>query len=164
MPGDMLTMRNFLKDPIYRKWFTKEPYLAPHLGNGKPWWLYLQEQEEGKWRRAALSTYKQGFVWIQKHLKEVYDFSLTSKRRTYLPPVYRPVDDEGNPARDRAYWSNYPSYHNWCPYCRRPTVFAQFERHHADTEYHRYMTDTSEPRCYICGIRASAVKPWMHLR
>lgn len=161
--ADQVRIHEFLRDPIYRKWFAKAPVLLPNQGHGQPWWLYVQKKEEGPWSRAGVESYAKAYEWVGKHLSTIYDFAITSKRRTYLPPVYRPVLPNGKRAAQKVYWSEYPLSHNWCPYCRRPVVFRYFERHHADTQYRTFLGPAQHRRCTICGIRDVAVQQWLNL-
>lgn len=148
------------RDPVYRKWFAKNPYLPPHQKHDSPWWLYLQEREDGPWKRAKVETYAKAYKYISSRLSEYHDFSITSRRKCFLPPQYRPEEDR----RFLVYWHNYPQSHNWCPYCRRPTLFRTFERHHADVIRKTFANITiTTPRCSICGIRRDSVQQWINL-
>lgn len=167
MEATQIPMREFLKDPVFRKHFRTKPVLLPSSGP-HPFWLYLQPKEGGPWKRAKLTSYNKGFDYVKTRLNDLYDFAICSRQRTYLPPVHRPVDEDGNPGKHREYWANYPRNHSWCPYCRRPTIFRAFEKHHALTEINKAMGLSLVPRepevrCTICGIREEAVKPWVKL-
>lgn len=162
--ADQVRIHDFLKDPVYRKWFAKKPALLPSDNFSPPWWLYVQKKEEGPWSRAEVKDYATAYKWVAERLGRLNDFAITSKRRTYIPPVYRPVKANGKRAAQKVYWANYPQSHSWCPYCRRPTVFRYFEKHHADSEWRkRFLGPAQEKRCTICGIRDVAVQPFLRL-
>lgn len=167
--AEQVRAHTLLKDPIYRKWFAKVPYLPKSARGGQPWYLYLQRGQDGRWSRAGLTTYAAAYKWVVNHHGEVHDFAIVSKRKSYLPPIYRPkveINGKMEPARKKVYWTNYPSNHNWCPYCRRPTIFREFTKHHAINPVHKSMGLFSmgpQIRCTICGIRQEGVKEWMNL-
>lgn len=141
---EQLTIRQFLKDPVFRKYFAKQPKLRPmqKMPGLKPWRLYVQKTEDGPWQRGDLTTYKSAFEHARGLLSDgVYDIALTSKAVPYWPPLVK-----GEP------WSDYPTSHDWCPYCRRPTVFWWFSKHHALRQYSHYDLG-QDKRCMICGNR-----------
>lgn len=154
----MLTTKELLKDPVYRKFFTTVPVLLPHHESpalSPPWWLYLKKDAHPlKWRRAHMASYATAFAYIKSHHNSLRDFAIVSKRRTYLPPVITTPDGK------KQYWRSPDPEDEWCPYCRRPTVFKYFSSHHADTKFSRYI-DPTTPRCSICGIRRTAVEPFL---
>ena len=161
---EQLRIHIFLRDPVYRKWFARPPVLLPGSNHGHPWWVYVQREEDGPWQRAGASSYDRAYNWVKPRLRSLYDFSITSKRRAYSPPVYRPVRQDGRRSKRLVYWTEWPANHRWCPYCRRPTVFRHFTRHHADSELRRrYLGPSEDRRCSVCGIREAAVEPWTRL-
>lgn len=149
MRPPQLRMKTLLKDPTYRKFFATAPrlYETQQIPGTKPWWLYVQRKEDGPWGRRATETYRDAFDLAKKALKklDVHDLTIVSRRASYRPP--------------RGF--EWPQSHRWCPYCRRPTVFWYFRRHHALTRFKDY--DLSEvPRCTVCGIPDDDMIVWTH--
>lgn len=169
LAAQQVRMADLLKDPVYRKWFGKVPYLPPACRGGKPWYVYIQREEDGKWARGSFETYAAAYKYVADKGRKSHNFAIVSKTKTYLPPVYRPtviVKGREEKGAFKRYWTNYPANHNWCPYCRRPTIFREFVRHHAITPIHSALgLSILDPmvRCSICGIRAEGVKQWLNL-
>lgn len=144
MKPDQLRMRELLRDKTFRRYFAKQPRLFrpqridQQLGKDHwPWFIYVQKTEGSRWQRAKVPTYAKAFEHARTMLKDgVWDLAIHSRRASYAPP-----DDY-----------EFAQSHDWCPYCRRPTVFWYFRTHHALRKFKHY--DLSEqPRCTICGIR-----------
>lgn len=143
MKPDQLPLSHFLKDKQFKKFFSKQPTLSVNQSNGKrPWRIYVQSTEDSSWKKGDVPTYKVAFTHAKKLLsKGVYDLTICSRSRAYWPPIIR-----------GQVWANYPTTHLWCPFCRRPTIFWHFRKHHA---LPNPLIDLSiDPRCQICGNRA----------
>jgi hypothetical protein len=166
--ADQLTLRQLLADPLYKKWFLKRPTVVPTGSQTPPWFIYILE--EGKWRRAQIGSYKKALKWAAKNLQGFDDIVISSKRQAYRPPRYR-RNVEGHfeycPKKCRlqhtetVIWESYPYTHQWCPYCRRPTVFDVFARHHAFTGQWDNGRCLEKPRCTVCGASDSMVQEIM---
>jgi hypothetical protein len=148
--GVQTTLREQLLDPLYKKWFATPPKEGRDAAQTPPWYVYVQENESGPWRRAAVSTYPVGYRYIQRHVNTVFDLALVSKRREFRPPVVR------DRAGKRTYHLPDAPGHIWCGYCRRMTRFLYFSRHHAIPS--RYGNLSGDRRCGICGIRLQAIR------
>lgn len=158
-----MTLRQLLAIPRYRAYFKQDPHLRPVQKKPGSWYLYVQVEEEGAWKRKTIDSYKEGFDFIRQKLKSIHDGSITSRCRAYLPPVYRP-QIEGKTGLHSIYWAQYPLNHKWCPYCRRPTLFKDFKRHHADGEIRRvFGLELNGRRCSICGNREATVTAYTTL-
>jgi len=142
-----MTLREQLRDPIFKKWFSLEPREPVMATNTPPWFIYVQEIEGGPWRRAECKSWKKGYKFVRKNIKKYHDISLTHKRREFRPPVVRQLGK-------RKYHLPSAPGHVWCPYCRRLTRFAYFKRHHA----FRSGVNGGERRCSICGVRLAFIK------
>lgn len=137
-----LSVKTLLRDPIYKKWMSKPPKLKVQ-GSTKPWKIFVLKKT-GKWATIEFDTYPQAFNWMAKHLKEYDDIVIHSKREMFKPPV---VKYKGK----KCYWPS-PRGYRWCPYCRRPTQFKYFRRHHN--------LKTMAPwykRCEVCGVRKESL-------
>lgn len=130
-----------MKDSLFNAWTERVPTLKPNSATSPAWWVYLCR--DGKWKRASLKKYKKALKFLHKAKYE--DFSIHSKRQPFNPPVVR-----DKTTGEKSYWRRFPKDHIWCHYCRRPTVFATFKKHHAVPPI--YCT-SYEPRCTICGTR-----------
>ena len=164
----MITIRELLDDKQYREFFLKKPEIPNIKRTAPPWRIYVQSDIDGAWARAETDTYIQAFKFLKKKLLEgIHDGAIQSKGVAFKPPerwvrvtrggkpvwmlnsaglrvqktklvVWKPKLPEGEP------------HHSWCMYCRRPTIFRYFGRHHAfrKTEWADLSRDR---RCTICG-------------
>lgn len=146
----MMTLREQLGDPIYKKWFSTPPNERGDAGITPPWYVYVQRTMDGPWQRAEFKSWKKGFKFVKKNLKTFHDMSLSHKRQEFQPPVVR----EGG--KRRYHFPPAPG-HLWCGYCRRMTRFAYFATHHAFPR-RKGGVNSGERRCTICGIRLEAVR------
>jgi hypothetical protein len=145
-----MTLREQLEDPIYKKWFKLEPREYSDGMLTPPWIVYVQFKQDGPWSRAQFKSWKAGYKYVKKMLKDraVHDIALTHKRHCYRPPVVRRLGKR--------------SYHLpgalsgeiWCGYCRRMTRFTYFKTHHA---FPKKRVNSGDRRCSICGIRLEAI-------
>lgn len=143
-----ITLRELLKDPIYRKWFSKKPRIRV-VTQAPPWRLYVQREEGGRWARADIRGYAKAYGAVASKLSEYYDMALHSKPQHFPPPIVR--------VGKKRYYYPCPPGHRWCTLCRRPTVFKNFRKHHAFpgmalADYEKY--------CSICGARAAGQKQY----
>lgn len=148
---DQLSIKELLQDPAFKAWMQRPPKLKPTPARTPPWILYVRVRVDGKtgWRKAEFETYPKAFNGLVKYLREgdLVDAAIHSKRQWFKPPVVRSKSGFTH------YWPTPPG-HRWCGYCRRPTVFKCFSKHHAM----KGVFATYEPRCSICGLREAAVK------
>ena len=173
MPDPQITLRELLRDPVYRQWFRKTPTLNNFVPSGKPWRVYVQRDLEGSWAKADFETYAKAANYIIRNIKRFHDAALTCPSHAFHPPVLvskEPrkvivtVQLKGGKTKKvrrfayrRYYWRPAMELygHQWCPYCRRPTVFAYFSRHHTHRAILPY-----ELRCTICGVRRTFIKDY----
>lgn len=151
---DQITLRELLRDPIYKKWFQTVPKLPAEVAHTPPWRIYIQREQFGSWARLELQGYVKAYRWTAKHLKEYHDIVIVAKRCEFKPPVVKTKEGK------RVYWP-VPAGHRWCTYCRRPTVFAYFSKHHLFSGKPGYNGGIAwAKRCMVCGIRAVSVKEY----
>jgi hypothetical protein len=142
----VLTLRKQLKDPIFRKWFAMPPRVRPTAARTPEWFIYVQAEKGGPWRRKEARTYKEGYKWVAKNLKNYHDIALSNKRVCFKPPVVR----DKMLGKKRYHFPDDPDpKSHWCGFCRRLTRFAYFRKHHAMPKW----VDDSVRRCNICGAR-----------
>jgi hypothetical protein len=179
-------MLALLKDPNFGRFFrtvpkTQSPLWRP--GMTPPWRVYVllpakkgqkgEPDKRERWARKDFRTYKEAYHWIVEggRYKEWLDFALHSRRMMFPPPTRvvkiskggRPVMVKGADGVSRQMTRlvpmRMPPSHEWCPYCRRPTVFGWFSRHHAFPDKPGAVKpDTGQRRCTICGISERGVK------
>lgn len=144
----MQTLRDQLKDPIFRKWFAKSPTINPNAAISPPWYLYIQEKQGGPWKRAEFRDYKKAYKHVAKNIKSYHDMALSNKRQEYQPPVVRTKSGK------RKYHIPEAPGHIWCTFCRRMTRFTYFRKHHAMPGW----SNEEDRRCSICGVRLKFIK------
>lgn len=143
-----MRLKDQLKDPVYRKWFATPPKRREDPSPSAPWFVYVQKKKGGKWRRAEVKTYVEGYKYIARNINKYHDMALCHKRREFQPPVVR-VDGKRKyklPGQEHGYY--------WCPYCRRMTRFRRFAKHHAMPVW----ASPDDRRCSICGVRFKFIK------
>lgn len=157
-----VTLRELIKDPIYREWLKKPPALTV-VGNSPPWRVFTKEEVEGNnWETEDFDDYSLAYRFVAKNIKELYDAVINSKRQAYRPPVVRKVIN-GIPKRrlhlptpeTDAYVLKEQHKHVWCPYCRRPTLFLWYKKHHA---MNGAVLSPHDRRCHVCGVRLTFIK------
>jgi hypothetical protein len=153
---DQIIFRELLEDKVFKAWFNRIPKTQPPPSLHRPpkpaWVVYVQRERDGGWARARFHKYTEAHRYVSKHYKKVWDLALGCHRRDYGPPLIV-VSQNGH--KRNALWRGVPEGHQWCGYCRRPTVFRFFSFHHSLGSVADY-----EPRCSICGVRAVFLKNW----
>lgn len=148
-----ITLRELLKDPLFKKWMGKVPTLrVPDHTQSLPWRIYVLD--EGRWKMTEAQTYAAGYRWVAKNIRNYEDLALTCKPQGFNPPVLR-----NKTTQAKEYWRRFPFDHVWCPYCRRPTVFFTFAKHHAFPRGKQWACSPYDRRCTICGVRLSFIGP-----
>jgi hypothetical protein len=162
----LLTIHELLEDKAYKEFFLKAPPMPVVYRqlNMKPWRVYIQREADGPWAKKDLETYREAFALFKRYRPDIHDAAITSRSVAFAPP-HKLVRIKGAYVIDRkgkkvqkvklVVWTpRLPpeeTGHHWCTYCRRPTVFKYFSRHHA---FGKDMAITQDDlRCTICGIR-----------
>lgn len=145
-----IRLRTLLKeDTFYRRWFMKPPTLTVlQRADATPWRLFVQHEEGGRWSKVDLRTYHRAYAEARVRLPEVWDMTIHSRPQAFRPPILKQ-------GKKRIYLP-IPDGHKWCVYCRRPTVFAYFDRH----PNIRMTINPEELRCLICGARSAGMKEY----
>lgn len=156
----MISLRELLQDPIYKAYFSKIPKLPRSaLQCSTPPWRVLFKTN-GRWKSVNADTYKNAYLILKRSGFE--DGAISCRRVQFQPPIRNVriknkfyIDNDGNKkqvVRSVTWRPKLPEAeqsHNWCPYCRRPTVFAYYRKHHALSL--NVELDPSVLRCGICG-------------
>lgn len=164
----LITLPELLEDPIYKDYFLAVPKFR---GKKPKYRLYVQLKGQTQWRSRDYDKYSDAFNTLKKYLKanKVHDAAICCKSRPSLPPQrtvrlkgkYR-IDSQGKRVQVTARTAWKPKvdgadsdYHIWCGYCRRPTAFRYYSKHHALMKVMRTMgqplVNPSVRRCVICG-------------
>lgn len=151
----MTTLREQLKDPIYRAWFAKQPRRDTNLPY-KNWRVLVQKKPGGRWRRVDFETWKQGYKFVAKNINKYHDMALVSKLYTFRPPIVT----EKSTKKKRYHFPVDALGEQWCPFCRRMTEFKFFSQHHNMKAWLCGLT----AQCHICGasIKFTNPKEWKY--
>lgn len=143
--AEQIRLKTLLKDDVYyRAWFLKPPKLRV-VHHTLPWRLFIQKEKDGRWAKVDLPSYAKALAAVRLKLPEVWDISVHCKPQSSNPPVLK--------ISGKKVYNPIPEGHEWCGYCRRPTVFKVFGRH----PNHKYRSEPSM-RCTICGVRLEFLK------
>jgi hypothetical protein len=172
--------------PVLKEMFRQRVPTPSHLrrAGAKPWRVYVQREANGKWARKDFATYPEAANFALRLMRDgVWDFTVHAKHASFKPPgrwvnltkngkpVYLTKGEgknkvyvlrDGKKVRKQKFVAMHmPPGHEWCPHCRRPTVFRWFRKHHAFTPREGsefvQVCDPSPLRCTICGIRESSI-------
>lgn len=163
---ELITIRELLRDPVFKKYFLTTPELPAHYTPDKlPWKLYVLKEGEHIWRSKRFGTYRDAFDGFKKMLPTITNAAINNPALSFMPPVRNvkvkgKVDSKGKPIIRSLVWkpqlTDDMSPHNWCPYCRRPSIFKFMLPKAVKGQFQLPM---SEPkmRCIICGASDSVV-------
>lgn len=170
----MISMQELIKDKVFREYMRRVPRLGVHKSD--PWVVYIQKEAEGPWARKTMPEYSEAFRLFSRYLKAgVHDAAIQCRPSAFRPPhrvvnVTRGgkpvmVKINGQEIQKTASVPWRPKlgigdpHHTWCGYCRRPTVFKWFTKHHAlDKSMVAGVFDTTVLRCTICGVSESFLR------
>ncbi len=165
----MIPLSQLLEDKTFDKYFHTTPHLYPIQCDGRlVWRVWIKPTQKSPWRKKDVARYSNAVELVDARLEDVYDAAVQCRGRSYQPPVKRvQIVRDGVPQFDEAghrlvrstVWKTpsalVQSYgpHDWCYYCRRPTVFAYISNHHAfrGTTLGAFATNDVR-RCTLCGI------------
>lgn len=171
-----------LEYPEFKTFLTTKPDIpeVATAGGRKPWRVYVQREAHGKWAKKDFASYVEAFKFMKPHIKASHDVALHCRSVSYMPPGKwvkvvkggKPVWLTGandKPRRDpetgkriqmrRLKPMQMPPGHEWCMYCRRPTIFTWFSKHHSFARRDLVMKMDVE-RCTICGVSAAGPNDW----
>lgn len=170
----MITLLELLDDKRYREFFLKLPVLPDLPRTAPPWRLYVQRDSSGPWARKDFETYRDAFRMLKtKYLKTAHDATIQSKGTAFDPPhrvvkvtrggvVLMAKGANPVPVTKVVLWKPLlpgdEAPHRWCPYCRRPTIFAWFSTHHAFPKHAAVQLNPGLLRCTICGVSENLVR------
>lgn len=163
MSIEMITIKELLRDPQYREFFTSVPTLPDHYGpENKPWKLLILKPGETTWRSKRFGTYEEAFAGFKKVYKKIDDGAINCPPLTFMPPA-RKVRLKGKFDKRtkkqltaiKLWVPKIPGdveHHTWCGHCRRPTIF-RYAIMAPRKMLSGAMSPASDPamRCIICG-------------
>jgi hypothetical protein len=177
-----IRFRDLLEENRAFRDFCKTIPKTPFHRSGKPWRVYVQLEAGGRWARRDFARYSEAFNFAVRLMRDrsPWDLAIHCRNRsTPMPgrwvnltrdgkPVYLTVGKgkekqyvlrDGKKVRKQKFVPMHlPPGHEWCRYCRRPTIFRWFSKHHAFD-----MTDPSTVfhpsylRCTICGVSENSI-------
>jgi hypothetical protein len=160
---EQATIRQLLENQRYRKWLKRVPKGSEVVcWSGRPWRVWVQRDQNGRWGFKDFEKYAPAYNFLVKQINAgAHDAALSSKVKPYPPPIAKRVKQKvmvkkqwvwlTKIIREVPRFPGMNSQHEWCPHCRRPTIFTTFAKHHALTG--RVQHDPTQRRCAICGIR-----------
>lgn len=169
----MITMKELLQDKQFKEWMRQIPVLPATAKNQAttPWRVYIQLSPGGEWRYKDFPKYTLAWNWMIKRLDKYHDFAIRCRRVGFDPPMqmvkvkgkyFTGKDGVKRPLIKWRVWK--PKLmgdeveHQWCPYCRRPTIFQHFTKHKAFPKGHPI--DSEVRRCVICGSSENIAPGW----
>lgn len=184
-PGALITLVELLEDAKYKAFFTTPPKMLKPLPGQKPWRAMVQRRAGGPWAKKEYETYADAFRTIKDNLRAgtLYDGAIQSRSIPFGPPRRiakvtrggKPVwhtrngkivlDSSGQRIQKTVVVLWKPKLeaadetHDWCTYCRRPTVFRWFKSHHAlRAAGLQELVDPTDRRCSICAAREDFIR------
>lgn len=181
----MITLPELLEDAKYRAFFITPPKMLKPLPGQLPWRVLVQRKAGGPWAKKEIDTYAAAFRIIKSNLRAgtLHDGAIQSRSIPFGPPQrIAKVTRGGKPVyhtRNGKYildaggeriqktvvvlWKPKleasDESHDWCTYCRRPTVFRWFKSHHAlRASGLQELVDPTTRRCSICGAREDFIR------
>lgn len=133
------TFKLLVEHPEYRKFVRTMPTIPANMRQGRPWAVWAITHN-ARWRGGLFESYVDAWgatLKAMRNTEKYRDVALVSRRQLFEPPrAVIPLIE-------------YPF--EWCPRCRRPTMYRPLQRHHAV----EILTLQDPYRCYFCGIRRS---------
>lgn len=158
---EQITIRELLRDPQYRAYFTKKPLIPDHYTpEVKPWKLMVMKKGETIWRAKRFGTYKEAFQGFKILLPKLHDAAINCPGLDFMPPVRNVkvkgrTDAKGRPIVRTLVWKPQLApdmgAHYWCGHCRRPAVFVNKAMSPRMLNGLKLPASKVAFRCSICG-------------
>jgi len=162
MQADLITIKELLRDPQFKKYFTTVPVLPDHYTEeNRPWKLMILKPGENAWRSKRFGTYQEAFAGFKKLYPTILNAAINCPPLDFMPPVRTVrVKNKIDPKTKRPILKTLVwrpqitadmGEHNWCAHCRRPSIFKVAVFKSARTG--DFVQPDPEPlmRCIICG-------------
>lgn len=158
MPVGMITVKELLADPQYKKFFTTVPKLPDHYTPDKlPWRLMVLKEGEKAWRSKRFGTYAEAFQGFKTMLPKINDAAINCPGLNFMPPVKHVRLKSSGKVRSIIWQPRLtPDMlpHYWCGYCRRPTLFGNKATAAKMLNGYRMPASEVRYRCLTCGSSA----------
>lgn len=161
----LITIRELLRDPHYKAYFTKVPKLPDHYTpEALPWRLLVMKQGEHVWRGKRYGTYQEAFAGLKKMMPTITNAAINCPPLGFMPPirnvrVKNKIDQRTKqPMIKSLVWK--PTLemdmakHEWCAHCRRPSIFVDRGLGARMLNGYRMAATRTAYRCCICGSSA----------
>lgn len=158
MSDNDITMRELVVDKLYRKWLTRAPVVQ--TSSNRPWRVWAQKDAGGPWQKKDFAQYAEAYRFFTSLFKSGYhDLALGNRVGPQKPPVVSKLVGGKKMRYRHSFWlrPGMGSNEEWCCFCRRPTTFTWFKRHHAV----KMPSLLPDRRCTICGVRLIHVHDMM---
>lgn len=168
----MITIHDLLEDKTFKQFICTVPTFEARTD--LPWRLMVQLKGEHHFRMKRFDSYTDAFKGMKKMLPKAADATINCPAVQFDAPM-RVVRIKGKyftkPDGTREQQSKLITWapkvpsgeyddHNWCGYCRRPTVFRRFRSHPilAPKTIGGLPIDPNLLRCTICGASENIVR------
>lgn len=165
MSLELITIRELLRDPEYRTFFTRTPKLPDHYGPANlPWKLIILKPGETAWRTKRFGTYGEAFAGLKKMLPTIENGAINCPPLGFAPPIkhvrikgkYEMVRGKQRQVVRSLVWKpkleGDMETHYWCPHCRRPSIFRTAVVTIKPKGNFSSMAGDPATRCIICGV------------
>jgi len=164
----LITIRELLRDPEYRAYFTRVPKLPDHYTpEMKPWRLLLQLKGDTTWKSKRFGTYQEAFAGFKLVLPKIENAAINCPGLNFVPPMrtvkvknkfHTEGKLKGKPIIKTLVWrprleADHEA-HYWCAYCRRPSIFVHKGIGAKMLNGSRLPATRVAYRCMICGSNA----------
>lgn len=161
MSIDLITIKELLADPDFKKFFLAIPKLPDHYTPANlPWKLIVLKPGETVWRSKRFGTYGEAFAGFKKMLPSIENAAINCPPLTFMPPVKRyrvkgKLDKKKKLLIITKLWvppiPGEMEQHLWCPHCRRPSIFRNATTTVKPKGNFSAMAGEPAVRCIICG-------------
>lgn len=164
MTVGLITIRELLSDPEYKKYFITVPQLPGHYTpDVLPWRLILQLKGDTHWKSKRFGTYQEAFRGFKTVLPKIQDAAINCPGLNFVPPMrtvrvknkFIVVKGVQKPLVKTIVWKprleadHEP--HQWCGFCRRPTIFVNKGMGARMLNGFRLPPTQVAYRCGLCG-------------
>jgi len=164
---DQIRIHKLIKhDAQFKKFLTTPAKLKYPRAGQTPWRLFVQRTRGGPWAHKSYPSYPEAYNALRKYLPTCHDAAINCKPQGFEPPMVRQnykvrlrsANSAAKPkfvVKTRQLYIPMPFGHNWCPFCRRPTVFKRMKSHALYKSIHM---EDNPSRCTLCGARREFIQ------